>query len=358
MNAKTPRRQEKKRQENSKHNFSPLAPSLGVLGVLAFINILFFAPLARAWNDNGHMVVALITYRQLDDAHRRQVDALLKQHPHYDLCLSQNREEGVNAEEWAFMRAATWPDWVRPARGGTPEPERFKGPEITKYHQGLWHFVTIPWVPTTQRSAMDPSTLPSRPEPNILTALAENEKILAKKDGSPHDRAVALAWLEHLVGDLHQPLHAGGMFSIDFPKGDKGGNDILVRSNGAVMKLHSVWDGALGNSDSYLAIAFVADQIMRDPILSEANLPELKKNTTFDSWAMESWHYAGAMAYLNGRLRYASAYAYEMREVNDENVPPLPETYMINANDLAKRRAAQAGARLAHLLTQALDAAK
>jgi hypothetical protein len=119
-----------------------------------------------------------------------------------------------------------------------------------------------------------------------------------------------------------------------------------------------LWDGALGNSDSYAAIAFVADEIMHDPILAQANLPELKQNLTYDSWAMESYHYAGSIAYLNGRLRYASAYAYEMREINDPDVPALPESYMINANALAKRRAMLAGLRLATAIANALDAAK
>jgi S1/P1 Nuclease len=50
------------------------------------------------------------------------------------------------------------------------------------------------------------------PEPvNILTALAENESIV-KNDSDPQRKAVALAWLFHLVGDIHQPLHAAQLF--------------------------------------------------------------------------------------------------------------------------------------------------
>jgi len=41
--------------------------------------------------------------------------------------------------------------------------------------------------------------------------------------------------LFHLIGDLHQPLHAGY-------GSDKGGNDIKVIFNGKQVKLHHVWD--------------------------------------------------------------------------------------------------------------------
>jgi tRNA U55 pseudouridine synthase TruB len=46
------------------------------------------------------------------------------------------------------------------------------------------------------------------PEPvNILTAMAENESVV-KKENDPERRAIALAWLFHLVGDIHQaPPH-------------------------------------------------------------------------------------------------------------------------------------------------------
>jgi hypothetical protein len=42
---------------------------------------------------------------------------------------------------------------------------------------------------------------------NILTAMAENENVV-KKESDPERKAIALAWLFHLVGDIHQPLHA------------------------------------------------------------------------------------------------------------------------------------------------------
>src|SRR4051812_5104589 len=266
------------------------------------IAIIAFASSARAWNDTGHMTVALIAYRQLDDGQRAKVDAILKQHPHYQLYLSEHREQGVNEGEWAFMRASTWPDFVRPSRPGTPG-ELFKGPEITKFHQGPWHYVDIPWVAPFDRKMFNPTTLPSKQEPNVITALDLNAKALAAPDTKPDDRAVALAWIEHLVGDIHQPLHAVSMYSPMYPAGDKGATEQAIRAGGPWMNLHAYWDDSAGNSDAYGAMAFLADEITSDPQLAPEKITEMTKDTTFDSWAQESHDWAGALVYLNGRLR-------------------------------------------------------
>jgi hypothetical protein len=63
---------------------------------------------------------------------------------------------------------------------------------------------------------------------NILTALAENESVV-KKGSNPERKAIALAWLFHLVGDIHQPLHTAQLFTVDYPNGDRGGNEICVQ---------------------------------------------------------------------------------------------------------------------------------
>ena len=307
-----------------------------------------------AWNDTGHMTIALIAYRQLNDAQRQKVADILRQHPHYKLFLTANVPEHVNADEWAFMRASTWPDFVRPSRAGTPG-ELFKGPEITHFHQGPWHYITINWAPPSERDKIDATTLPARQEPNILTALDGAMKQLKSPDTKPDDRAVALAWLEHLCGDVQQPLHACSMVSFQYPNGDKGGNDEAVRAGGNVMRLHAVWDDALGNSDSYVALDFLANLITEDPRLSPQKLTELQADRTFDSWAEESYQYAIAFAYLNGRLRTAPMAAYDRKELTYEQVPNLPPSYMENAHALAQRRVALGGYRLAEQIKTALS---
>ena len=66
------------------------------------------------------------------------------------------------------------------------------------------------------------------PEPvNILSAMVENQQIVTNET-NPERKAIALAWLFHLAGDIHQPLHTAQLFTVDYPHGDRGGNEICV----------------------------------------------------------------------------------------------------------------------------------
>src|SRR5262245_56580542 len=75
---------------------------------------------------------------------------------------------------------------------------------------------------------------------NILTAFSE--KLDTFRDGrrSDSDRAMALTWLFHLVGDVHQPLHTARLFTTIFPQGDRGGTRFYVRigEESATISLH------------------------------------------------------------------------------------------------------------------------
>jgi hypothetical protein len=318
------------------------------------------------------MMVAEIAWQQLDERQRQQVGELLKQHPHYQKLLMPGKPADVSEAEWAFVRAAVWPDMVRPARPGS-EYETYKPRDITDYHRGYWHYTSIPWqMPATRpstRSATGPSSRPlttmrasTRPatqeaaRENILTALDANAAALADLHATGKDRAVALAWVEHLVGDVHQPLHAIAMFSADLPDGDHGGNEIVIRAEGAVTRLHSFWDSVMSNSDAYDAVEFLAEDILNDPQLQRAKLHELAERPAFTQWADESYRWATSMSYLNGRLRYAMARDYYDKRINDNDVPPVPPSYYANTRALARRRIALAGYRLAEQVATLLPA--
>jgi S1/P1 Nuclease len=62
-----------------------------------------------------------------------------------------------------------------------------------------------------------------------------------KNENDAERKAIALAWLFHFVGDIHQPLHTAKLFNV----GDRGGNEICVRVTqaGQPMDLHRFWDG-------------------------------------------------------------------------------------------------------------------
>jgi len=58
--------------------------------------------------------------------------------------------------------------------------------------------------------------------------MAENENVV-KNENDPERKAIALAWLFHLVGDITSHLHTTQLFTVEYPTGDRGGNQICVR---------------------------------------------------------------------------------------------------------------------------------
>lgn len=89
-----------------------------------------------AWNNTGHMLVALVAYRNLSTEAKAKAGDMLKNHPHYVDPVNffkANQPAGVSEEEWAFIKAATWADFVRPHKG---QPR----PNIDKFHREPWHF--------------------------------------------------------------------------------------------------------------------------------------------------------------------------------------------------------------------------
>ena len=44
-------------------------------------------------------------------------------------------------------------------------------------------------------------------------------------------KSIALRWIIHFVGDMHQPLHDTNMFNEDFPNGDRGGNNFKITTS-------------------------------------------------------------------------------------------------------------------------------
>ena len=289
---------------------------------------------AWAWNDKGHMVVARLTWRNLSETERAKAIEILRRHPHYGEYLSADRPEGYSEDEWVFMRAASWADWVR---------EHHKG----EYHHGTWHYINYPFVPPG--SDIDPKDhQPPADEENVVNQLAV---CIAKiKKGSEADRAIYMCWLFHLVGDIHQPLHTTAMFSKQFPDGDQGGNLALVHIAGKT-KLHFFWDGLLGKEVSVSSISSsvkeIEDMLKDDPKLIKE---DLEANKTFEAWGKESFALARKAAYLNGDLKVAN----ETDKPKDEDIPQAPEDYGKNSGRTARIQIGKAGQRLAEQVRSVL----
>jgi hypothetical protein len=190
------------------------------------------------------------------------------------------------------------------------------------------------------------------PEPmNILTAMAENESVV-KNGIDPERRAIALAWVFHLVGDIHQPLHTAQLFTVEYPKGDRGGNEICVRvrQEGQPMDLHRFWDGVITSSGDVSRLRKAAMEMRNRPGFAKSQFTELL-SANADTWAKESFEIATKIAYRNGRL-IGSPRGGNKDCTTVAAAPVFPVGYVVSARRIADRRMILAGYRLADLLTR------
>src|SRR6185437_14079131 len=185
------------------------------------------------------------------------------------------------------------------------------------------------------------------PHENILTAIAENTQIL--RTGSDlARRGVALAWLFHLIGDVHQPLHAVQLVTGEYPNGDRGGGDFCVRvaQDRAPLSLHRFWDGLITSSNNTRTLRNITIELQSR--FTRSGLSELSV-TAPEAWAKESFEIATKIAYQNGSLRGTpKGQRTDCREVT--NAAVLSVGYAATARKIADRRMALAGYRLANFL--------
>lgn len=208
----------------------------GILLAIALAIVGGLAPSgACAWNAAGHRLIAAMAWDGLTVAQRRAVHALLLAHP----ALPQWQAAAhSSAARDVFIESSSWPDQLRrqaqpPSPGGSREREI--GPRRT------WHYVNIPladWQAGPQGGALH------RALPYLAGRLGDGKLPAA-------ERADALVWLNHLIGDAHQPLHVASRFDgARRGKHDAGGNGLAVllpSASGRPSNLHRVWDNLPGS---------------------------------------------------------------------------------------------------------------
>jgi hypothetical protein len=207
---------------------------------------------AFAWWDYGHKSVATIAYARLDPQARRQVARLIAHSRELEtpLCRIRSLED-----------AAYWPDCIRPYN------ERYN-------YTFSWHYQDI--------DVCRPFDIKEGcKDGNCITAqIARNLKLLGDPKVPMRERLMALAFVAHFLGDLHQPLHVG-------EHDDSGGNQINARYGviGGKLNLHSIWDGLL------------AERAISSPPggprgilaqISPADLVAMQQGNV-DDWARETW---------------------------------------------------------------------
>jgi hypothetical protein len=215
------------------------------------------------------------------------------------------------------MLAARWPDDVR----GRPE-----------YHRDVWHYINYPYRP--------PSTATAKPEGDNIVDELEKNRLLVKTGADAGARAIALCWVMHLTGDVHQPLHVTQLINEVFPKGDRGGTAFFIRvEEGGTLSLHQLWDGLVIGSDRFQAVRNTATELVNRPELARAKFAPQLAETSVEAWALkESFPLAMKHVYREGTLRGG---------LSKGSGEPLPAGYLEQAKPVAERQLVLAGYRLA-----------
>lgn len=265
---------------------------------------------AFAWGYEGHKVVAAIARSYLTPSVRDKVDALL----------------AADTDPLAphdMLAAATWADAWRNGHRETAS----------------WHFVDVELAKPDLDAACfghPASAQPTSAGPAqacIVDRLNAFEAELASPATPQAERIVALKFVLHFVGDLHQPLHASD-------NQDRGGNCVRLALGGPrTTNLHSYWDTglieAMGSDPAALAADLRAEITPREKAVWE--------HDDARSWAQESFAVAKSVACWPGSPAGCA-----------QDSPPvtLPTGYDAAARRAARLQLEKAGVRLALVLNR------
>src|SRR6185369_7010763 len=155
-----------------------------------------------------------------------------------------------------------------------------------------------------------------------------------------------ICWVAHLVGDIHQPLHAATHYSPQFPNGDAGGNGALVLRDppyaDSQAKLHLVWDAFPGDFESEFIDRYVAAGLRADPKYARQQFGTKLGNNDFAAWANDTHALAVEYVYLNGKLEVANAPRRGERQTT-QPIPGLSNEYKKTAEKICMQQVALAG---------------
>jgi len=273
-----------------------------------------------AWGDEGHEIVGQIATHYLLPAVRQRVFALLAADP-----------DKLTAHD--FVSETTWADRFR-------DSDRHS----TKIHYDqthLWHFVDIeladanldaacfshPPLPSGTVASLGPA------QDCVVDKIDEFAAELRSPQTTPAERLVALKFVMHFVGDLHQPLHASD-------SRDAGGNAKKVKAAGLGSgSLHGFWDTQfvrrLGTDPIAAGDALAA-------VITPTQVAQWSQGSSAD-WARESFGIARTSVY--GALP----------KPGTNGVYALSGTYVAASKPIVSTQLSRAGVRLATVLNAALS---
>jgi hypothetical protein len=205
----------------------------------------FLAPRpAHAWDEVGHKVVARVAWDHMTPFARERAIALLLAAPADAGIRGLLPEDGrplAERQRDLFVNTSYWADQIR---SRTHVGNRFAHSE--------WHYVNFFWEQPTPGGPFR-----ERPDKGTVGELITQETRIAGTLGdasrSEADRGIDLAWLIHLVGDAHQPLHNSARITPQDTAGDRGANSFLLGGLYPFNNLHAYWDALPGFSSPWRA---------------------------------------------------------------------------------------------------------
>lgn len=269
-----------------------------------------------AWGEAGHRIIAIIAAGQLTPAARAGVDALLAADP-----------DPLTTPDIAAR--ATWADAYRDSDRNGARERYLRTRE--------WHFVDLELAAPDLAKACHfhpPAAVPASAGPAkscIVDRIVAFQGELAGLSGTDAERILAFKFLLHLVGDVHQPLHA----TDDH---DRGGNDVAIRAEASASRnLHQWWDvdavAGLGTgAPGAVAVALMARHGAR----------------------CAGWMTGDAAAWALDSFAVGRDVAYGLLPPAQDKVRVLDRAYTDRAVAAAGEQLVKAGCRLAMLLNGAL----
>lgn len=275
---------------------------------------------ALAWGYDGHRTVARITEQLLQPQVRETVTALLASDPSH-LTKHDIASESTWADAYKYAKSSNDPHAPKRGRKWHYINLQIKNPDMDKACYGF--------------PALSAGTVASQGTSRdcIVNKIAQFAHELAQADTPKYEKRLALKFLIHLVGDLHQPLHAADNH-------DRGGNSVHVSGiTHRSATLHHAWDTVfvrkLGKKLPQLAQSLLAH-------ITPEQLKAWQQGNARD-WAWESFRIAKSEVY--GRLPHQDY----------RHLQHLDAAYVSNAKAVVEQQLSKAGVRLAWLLNRTLS---
>jgi len=271
-----------------------MGPRRFICTCLFLLGFLAAAPSTWAWGCEGHQIVALIAEKHLN-AHAAKMSQQILDASPIDAALARYcKQTGLDP----FVDSSTWADDERSVKPGT----------------GPWHFIDIPrGAPKGDLAQYCPPATGC-----VVVALAAQVRVLRDPSKGTQERADALRYVIHFVGDIHQPLHAttnddmgGNCVPVTFF--DRAPMETNLQRESYSPNLHAVWDVGIIEHFAPAQDAQaptpqqIADEIGEagkiDSEFRARFLSWQARPTDFAAWAWESHALAETVAY--GRLPHA-----------------------------------------------------